>query len=165
MSEAERRTLVDEAGGDRAGRYVIAAPGRVVLARRLAARDGGVLGVVVAVVDPASLIAELAEGDASRGGVALVDQEGRVLAGAGALGGAVGESLPLAEPLRGADATKPAALGGDRPGYVAAIAIRRSRSSRRCPISTAIRASCAGGLCASPSQRSCRCSLPRRLTR
>ena len=92
------------------------------MARRLADRDGGVLGVVVAVVDPASLIAEMAERDASRGGVALVERTGRVLAGAGALGGAVGESLPLGEPLRGADATEPAALGGDRPGYVAAIA-------------------------------------------
>jgi len=121
VSEAERRTLVEEAGGDRAGRYIIATPGRVVLARRLTDRNGGVLGVVAAVVDPASLIAELAERDAGRGGVALVDQAGRVLAGAGALGGAMGESLPLAEPLRGSDATAPAALG-DRPGYAAAIA-------------------------------------------
>ena len=122
MSESERRTLVDGAGGDHAGRTVVASPGRVVLARRLADRDGGVLGVLVAVVDPASLIAEMAERDASRGGVALVERTGRVLAGAGALGGAVGGSLPLGEPLRGADATEPAALGGGRPGYVAAIA-------------------------------------------
>ena len=122
VSETERRTLVDGAGGDSAGRYVFASPGRVILARRLADRDGGVLGVVVAVVDPVSLIAEMAERDASRGGVALVEQAGRVLAGVGTLGGVVGESLPLAEPLRGADATRPAALGGDRPGYVAAIA-------------------------------------------
>ena len=119
VSEAERRALVDGAG---AGRTVIASPGRVVLARRLVASGGGVLGVIVAAVDPASLIAELAAGDTSRGGVGLVDRTGRVLAGAGALGGAVGKTLPLGEPLRGADATEPAALGDNRPGYVAAIA-------------------------------------------
>ena len=95
VPEAERRTLVDGAGADRSGPFVTASPGRVVLARRLADRDGGVLGVLVAVVDPASLIAEMAGRDASRGGVALVDQAGRVLAGAGTLGGAVGASLPL----------------------------------------------------------------------
>ena len=122
VPEAERRTLVDGAGADRYGVYIKPSFGRVVLARRLADRDGGVLGVLVAVVDPASLIAEMAERDASRGGVALVDQAGRVLAGAETPGGVVGASLPLAEPLRGADATEPAALGGDRPGYVAAIA-------------------------------------------
>jgi diguanylate cyclase (GGDEF)-like protein len=121
VPETERRALLDAAAGDRSGRSVIASPGRVVLARRLADRDGGVLGVLVAVVDPASLIAETAGRDASRG-VALVDQTGRVLAGVGALGGAVGASLPLGEPLRGADATEPAALGGAQPGYVAAVA-------------------------------------------
>ena len=120
VSESERRALIDSVGGDRAGRSLTVSPGRVVLARRLGV-GGGVLGVLVAVVDPASLIAEFAGRDASRG-VALVDQTGRVLAGAGALGGAVGGSLPLGEPLRGADATEPAALDGDRPGYVAAIA-------------------------------------------
>jgi diguanylate cyclase (GGDEF)-like protein len=122
MSESERRTLVDGASGDHAGRTVLASPGRVVLARRLADRDGGVLGVLVAVVDPASLIAEVAERDANRGGVAIVERTGRVLAGAGALGGAMGDILPLGEPLRGPDASKPAALGGDRPGYLASIA-------------------------------------------
>jgi diguanylate cyclase (GGDEF)-like protein len=122
VSESEWRALIDGAGGDQAGRTVLASPGRVVLARRLADRNGGVLGVLVAVVDPASLISEMAERDASRGGVALVERTGRVLAGAGALGGAVGERLPLGEPLRGADASDPAALGGGRPGYVAAIA-------------------------------------------
>jgi diguanylate cyclase (GGDEF)-like protein len=122
VPEAERRTLVDDAVADRSGPYATASSGRVVLARRLADRDGSVLGVLVAVVDPASLIAEMAGRDASRGGVALVDRAGRALAGAGTLAGAVGASLPLAEPLRGADATEPAALGGDRPGYVAAIA-------------------------------------------
>jgi len=121
VSETERRALLDGAAGDRAGRPVIASRGRVVLARRLADRGGGFLGVLVAVVEPASLIAEMDGRDTSRG-VALVDQTGRVLAGAGALGGAVGGSLPLGEPLRGADATEPAALGGGRPGYVAAIA-------------------------------------------
>jgi diguanylate cyclase (GGDEF)-like protein len=121
VSESERRTLVDGAGGDRSGQYAIASPGRVVLARRLADRDSGVLGVLVAVVDPASLIAEVAERDASRGGVALVERTGRVLAAAGTLGGVVGENLPLGEPLRGADASEPAALGGNWPGYVAAI--------------------------------------------
>jgi diguanylate cyclase (GGDEF)-like protein len=122
VPEAERRTLVEGAGADRPGRSVIISSGRVVLARRLAGRDGDVLGVLVAVVDSASLIAEMAERDASRGGVALVERTGRVLAGAGTLGGAVGGSLPLGEPLRGADATEPAALGGDRSGYVSAIA-------------------------------------------
>jgi diguanylate cyclase (GGDEF)-like protein len=122
VSENERRTLVDGVGRDRAGPTVLASPGRVLLARRLADRDGGVLGVLVAVVDPASLIAEMAERDPSRGGVALIEGTGRVLAGAGALGGAEGESLPLGEPLRGADASQPAALGGGRSGYVAAIA-------------------------------------------
>ena len=122
VPEAERRRLVDGAGADRAGPYVTAASERVILARRLTDRDGGVLAVLVAIVDPASLIAEMAEGDARRGGLALVDRAGRVLAGVGTLGGAAGGSLPLAEPLRGADATEPAALGGDRPGYVAAIA-------------------------------------------
>ena len=122
LSKAERRTLVDDAGGDRAGRSIFASAGRVVLARRLIGRDGAVLGVLAAVVDPASLIGDIAERDASRGGVALVERTGRVLAGAGTLGGAVGASLPLGEPLRGADATEPAALGGGRPGYVAAIA-------------------------------------------
>ena len=120
VSETEQRTLLDGAAGDRAGRSVIASPGRVVLARRLTDRGGGVLGVLVAVVEPASLIAEMTGRDTSRG-VALVDQTGRVLAGAGALDGAVGGSLPLGEPLRGADATESAALS-DRPGYVAAIA-------------------------------------------
>ena len=121
-SESERRTFVDGSGGDSSGRSVIVSSGRIVLARRLADRDGGVLGVLVAVVDPASLIAEAAERDASRGGVALVERTGGVLAGAGTLGGLVGQNLPLGEPLRGADASEPAALGGDRPGYVAAIA-------------------------------------------
>jgi len=122
LSKAERRTLVDDAGGDRAGRSIFASAGRVVLARRLIGRNGAVLGVLAAVIDPASLIGDIAERDASRGGVALVERTGRVLAGAGTLGGAVGASLPLGEPLRGADATEPAALGGGRPGYVAAIA-------------------------------------------
>jgi diguanylate cyclase (GGDEF)-like protein len=121
VSEAERRTLLDGAAVDRAGRFVIASPQRVVLARRLVDRGGGVFGVVVVVVDPTSLIAEMAGRDTSRG-VALVDQTGRVLAGVGALGAAVGGTLPLGEPLRGADATEPAALAGGRPGYVAAIA-------------------------------------------
>jgi diguanylate cyclase (GGDEF)-like protein len=121
VAESERRTLVDSVGGDHPGRSVIASPGGVILARRLVDREGNLLGVIAAVVDPASLIAEIAGRDASRG-VALVDQTGRVLAGAGTLEGAVGGSLPLGEPLRGADATEPAALGGDRPGYVAAIA-------------------------------------------
>ena len=122
LSKAERRTLVDDAGGDRAGRSIFASAGRVVLARRLIGRNGAVLGVLAAVIDPASLIGDIAERDASRGGVALVERTGRVLAGAGTLGDAVGASLPLGEPLRGADATEPAALGGGRPGYVAAIA-------------------------------------------
>jgi diguanylate cyclase (GGDEF)-like protein len=122
VPEAERRALVDGAGADRPGADVTASSGRVLLARRLADRDGSVIGVLVAVVDPASLIAETADRDASRGGVALVNRAGRVLAGVGTLGGAVGEILPLAEPLRGPDATEPAALGGDRPGYVAAVA-------------------------------------------
>jgi diguanylate cyclase (GGDEF)-like protein len=121
VSESERRTLINGAGGDRAGRTVLAAPGRIVLARRLVDRDGAALGVLVAVADPASLIGEMADRDASRG-VALIERTGRVLAGAGAFGGAVGKSLPLGEPLRGADAAEPAALGGNRPGYVAAIA-------------------------------------------
>jgi diguanylate cyclase (GGDEF)-like protein len=117
VPEAARRALAE-----RSGRSVVVSSGRVVVARRLAGRDGGVLGALVAVVDPASLIRELAESDASRGGVALIEQTGRVLASAGTLGGAVGGSLPLGEPLRGADATEPAALDGSRSGYVAAVA-------------------------------------------
>ena len=86
VSETERRTLVDGARRPIApADPSMASPGRVVLARRLADRDGGALGVLVAVVDPASLIAEMAERDASRGGVALVERTGRVLAGVGAL--------------------------------------------------------------------------------
>ena len=122
ISAAEQRTLIDGARADRAARSIIASPERLVLARRFADRDGVLLGVLVAVVDPASLIAETSERDASRGGVALVGRTGQVLAGLGTLGGAVGGTLPLGEPLRGADAAEPAALGGGRPGYVAAVA-------------------------------------------
>jgi diguanylate cyclase (GGDEF)-like protein len=122
VPDSERRKLVDSASADDAGRTVLASPRRVVLAHRLVDRQGGLLGVLVAVIDPAALVAETAERDPSRSGLALVDRAGRVLAGAGAFAGAAGGDLSLDEPLRGADASEPAALGGGRPGYAAAIA-------------------------------------------
>ncbi len=121
LPEAERRALAADAGAGGAGLSVLAGEGRVVVARRLF--DGGdrPLGVAAAVLDPASLIAAALDSNADLG-VALVDRDGRTLAASGSLRSAIGQNLPLGQPLRGADATEPAALDDGRSGYAAEIA-------------------------------------------
>ena len=122
VSEAERRTLLDGADGDRADRSVIAVSG----ARRFGApldrprwrrsrrpcRRGR------------SGFADRRNGRARQEPrrVALVDRDRPRARWRRNARRRRRRSLPLAEPLRGADATEPAALGGDRPGYVTAIA-------------------------------------------
>jgi diguanylate cyclase (GGDEF)-like protein len=118
VTGADRHALFDGVGLGGAGPSLLAGKGRLVLARTFADRDGRALGVAAAVVDPSTLIVEAPDG----AGIALVDPAGRPLAEAGALRGAIGRILPLPERLRGADPTRPAALGGDQPGYAAEIA-------------------------------------------
>ena len=99
LSETEQQQLADEAG--RISRWPIhnrLSPGRVVLARRLADRDG-VSASSPPSSTPPSLIAELAERDASRG-VALVGSPATCSPAPGRSAAPWAKSLRLRPPRR-----------------------------------------------------------------
>ncbi len=122
LSDKDRQALLAEAKAQGAGRLVFASAPRVVLARRVMDRQGRIAGLIVALVDPAALIADVADLDMAKAGLALVDREGRALASAGASLQGDGEALAVADRLRGADESQPSELGGGRRGFVASLA-------------------------------------------
>ena len=122
MSNSDRQALLAGARTQGAGRIFVDSASRIALARPIADREGRIAGLVVAVVDPAMLIADVAELEASRPGLALVDGEGRALAGVGALSLADSGTPALTDRLRGADESLPVDLGGGRRGYAASLA-------------------------------------------
>jgi diguanylate cyclase (GGDEF)-like protein len=122
LSEQDRQALLAEAKAQGAGRVVIASAPRVVLARPVVDGQGRIAGLIVALVDPITLIADVADLDMTKAGLALVDREGRALASAGEPLNANGEALAIADRLRGADESQPSELGGGRRGLVASLA-------------------------------------------
>ena len=119
LTSADRQALLAGAQAQKGQRVFVVSSSRIALARVFNDRDGRGAGVLVAIVNPATLIADFADLEISRAGIAVVDREGRALASAGAPLSADGKALALADRLRGAEDSQPSDLGGGRRGFVA----------------------------------------------
>jgi diguanylate cyclase (GGDEF)-like protein len=122
LGQPDRQALFAAVGARRGAKIIVVPHARIALARPIVDHDGRIAGLVVAVADAASLISGAADLAASEPGLALIDGDGNVLSGVGALAPAGGKGLAIADRLRGVDETQPIDLGGGRRGFVASIA-------------------------------------------